>query len=954
VKCSVDIALLPSEAADPQRLRARALAEAGVDPRSEDVVVRTVRRSIDGRSRTPRIRLQIEVFVGEEPPVLPQIVDSLRDADPNRRVVIVGAGPAGYFAALELLRSGLTPIVLERGKDVRTRRRDLKALQQEGVVNEHSNYCFGEGGAGTYSDGKLYTRSHKRGSIDEVLRLFVEHGATPEILVDTHPHIGSNKLWAVVQRMRETIQQHGGEVRFDTHVTELILDKGVARGVRTAAGDEVTGEAVVLATGHSARDVFRMLLRQGVRIEAKPFALGVRIEHAQQIVDQAQYHQLTRDPALPASSYRLACQVSDHGVFSFCMCPGGLIVPSSTEPGEVVVNGMSMSRRDSPYANSGTVVSVDAKDWAEYEHHGVLAAMEYQAASERAAFEHVHDGTQRAPAQRMVDFVKGRVSRDLPATSYIPGLQSVDLRSVLPAVITENLSRAVQEFGRTMRGYYTNEAVLVGVESRTSSPVRIPRDRETYEHVDVKRLYPAAEGAGYAGGIVSAALDGQNIARAIARVLAVLLLMIGVSMQAQDSHYWTNQFGTESWLLGGSVVGHSSDLSSTYYNPGALPIHADTISFQTAISLNWSRTSVGGSDQSFEMVSTMSTPLPAFVGVNVPVSLLGSKALQISYLQRTNVRLEMSGIAYTDPADSIDGVAVGSIYRQLYDSWFGITWSKLYGKKHGLGVTTFASAVTSEYNSQFTGGSLSSAIATMASVSRYVSYDNFRLLAKLGYYYDGRPFTFGVTLTTPSVKLFNTYGEVRIALLEQSDTSSPVLAGDKQRGLEATYRTPLSIAAGSAWYAGPTSWFLTLEWFAPLDAYQPVESAPFIAQEPTVIGDHSFVVKRNGVLNVVVGMRHTFNKELALYASIMRDGTSQSTSDNAADAIVNYDLYHGTVGFQYVGKSLSLTLGGIIGGGWARDVSPPELGESNIVMDGALVDKSFLRLGFLLGLVARI
>jgi hypothetical protein len=505
-----------------------------------------------------------------------------------------------------------------------------------------------------------------------------------------------------------------------------------------------------------------------------------------------------------------------------------------------------------------------------------------------------------------------------------------------------------------MRGYFTNEAILVGVESRTSSPVRIPRHRETYEHVEVKRLYPAAEGAGYAGGIVSAALDGQNIARAIARVLAAMLFMIGVNVSAQDSHYWTNQFGTESWLLGGAVVGHSSDLSSTFYNPGALPIHADTISFQTAISLNWSRTTVGGSDESFEMISTMSTPLPAFVGVNLPVSLLGSKALQISYMQRTNVRLEMSGITYSSLQDTADEVAVGSIYRQLFDSWFGITWSKLYGKKHGLGVTTFVSAVTSEYNSQLTAGTSTPTVNAMASISRYVSYDNFRVLAKLGYYYDGRPFTLGVTITTPSLKLFNTYGETRVALVEQSDTTGPVLAGDKQRGLNATYRTPLSIAVGTAWYAGPTSWFMTMEWFSPLDAYQPVEPSPFIAQQPELPADYSFVVKRNGVLNVVLGMRHAFNKTLSIYASMMRDGTSQSTSDNAADAIVNYDLYHGTVGFQYVSNSLSLTLGGIVGGGWARDVSPPELGQSNIVLDGALVDKSFLRLGFLLGLVARL
>lgn len=521
MKVRVDIVLTPAQAADPVMVRHSAASEAGI-PFDEVTSVRQVRRSIDARARIPRVRIQADVFVHEGPPTEPSLIDSLRDADPDRRVIIVGAGPAGYFAALELLEHGITPIVVDRGKDVRMRRKDLRAIQQFGVVNEHSNYCFGEGGAGTYSDGKLYTRSHKRGSIDKVLKLLVDHGATDEILVETHPHIGSNKLWLVVQRIRETIQRFGGEVLFDAWVTDLVMtERSGVQGVVLADGREITGDAVILATGHSARDVFRLCLRRGITIEAKPFALGVRIEHPQPLIDEVQYHQSPRDPNLPASSYKLVCQADGRGVFSFCMCPGGLIVPSATEPGEIVVNGMSMSRRDSPFANSGTVVAVEREDWTDYTTSGELAAMEYQAAVERRAFEVVGDGSQKAPAQRMIDFLDGRVSESIPQTSYIPGHHSVDMRAVMPHGIASRLHDAIRQFGRSMRGYLTNEAVLVGVESRTSSPVRIPRDKETYEHVTVRNLYPCGEGAGYAGGIVSAALDGQNVARAIAARIAV-------------------------------------------------------------------------------------------------------------------------------------------------------------------------------------------------------------------------------------------------------------------------------------------------------------------------------------------------------------------------------------------------------------------------------------------------
>ncbi len=511
----VDIVLSPAQAADSVAVRHAAAQAAGIT--LDNVTsVRMVRRSVDARGRAVRVRVVADVFVGEAEPPRQSVVTQLRQADPAKRVIIVGAGPAGYFAALELLRHGVTPIVLDRGKDVRARRRDLRAIQQFGVVGEHSNYCFGEGGAGTYSDGKLYTRSHKRGSIEQVLQLLVDHGATEDILVDSHPHIGSNKLWLVVQRIRETILAHGGEVRFDGWVTDLILENDRVRGVIIHGTDEVTADAVILATGHSARDVMRMCVRQGVTIEAKPFALGVRIEHPQPLIDSIQYHTSERDPNLPASSYKLVCQADGKGVFSFCMCPGGIIVPASTSPGELVVNGMSMSRRDSPYANSGTVVAVDEEDWAAYKDHGPLAAMEYQGAVEVAAFSSVGDESQRAPAQRLTDYLYGKVSATLPGTSYIPKLASVDLRAVLPAPVDRRLRAAIREFGRTMRGYLTDEAVVVATESRTSSPVRIPRHRDTYEHMQVAGLYPCGEGAGYAGGIVSAALDGQNVAKAIA------------------------------------------------------------------------------------------------------------------------------------------------------------------------------------------------------------------------------------------------------------------------------------------------------------------------------------------------------------------------------------------------------------------------------------------------------
>lgn len=479
-----------------------------------------VRRSIDARGRFPVVEAILEVYTqGEEPSPEPALLKNLRPVHDAPTVLIVGAGPAGYFAALELIELGLKPIVLDRGKDVRARRWDLKAIQRDGVVNPHSNYCFGEGGAGTYSDGKLYTRATKRGDIEKVLRMLVEHGATHEILVEAHPHIGSNKLPNVVAAMRATIEHFGGEVHFEHHVSDFIIKNKKMIGVVVNGGQkELLAGAVILATGHSARDIFHLLHERNVRIEAKPFALGVRIEHQQALIDSIQYRQTPRDPLLPAASYRLACQAHGRGVFSFCMCPGGLIVPAATSPGEIVVNGMSMSRRDSQFANSGMVVAVEMEDLVPYQKHGVFAALAFQQEIEQRMFQS-GDGSQKAPAQRVPDFIQGKISGVLNDTSYIPGLFSAPLHELLPPWITSRLREGLQHFGKSMKGYMTAEAQIVGTESRTSSPVRIPRDPETLLHPEIEGLFPCGEGAGYAGGIVSAAMDGQRVALGVFRFL---------------------------------------------------------------------------------------------------------------------------------------------------------------------------------------------------------------------------------------------------------------------------------------------------------------------------------------------------------------------------------------------------------------------------------------------------
>ena len=467
------------------------------------------KRSLDAR-RHPVYRYQVELAEDKTMPRESEIKNSFQDVRSAPVVVIIGAGPAGYFAALECLLLGLKPIVLDRGKDVQARRRDLKAIQQDHLVNPDSNYCFGEGGAGTYSDGKLYTRSGKRGDIGKILRLFVEHGADPDILIDAHPHIGSNKLPGIVEEIRASVLQFGGEVHFNQRVVDFIIrDRGM-KSVITASGTEFQGEAFILATGHSSRDIYHLLSRKNLRLEAKSFALGVRVEHPQQWIDQIQYHKARRENYLPAASYSLSCTFNERGVFSFCMCPGGLMVPAATAPGEIVINGMSLSRRDSRFANSGMVVAVFPSDFKNPS--DPFCCLEFQQEVEQAVFR-AGDGSQRAPAQRLTDFLNNKISGSLPGVSYIPGVWSAPVHQLLPAFIIKSLNAGMHQFGKQLKGYITDEAVVVATESRTSSPVRIPRNSLSM-HPDCEALFPCGEGAGYAGGIVSAAMDGQHCAKA--------------------------------------------------------------------------------------------------------------------------------------------------------------------------------------------------------------------------------------------------------------------------------------------------------------------------------------------------------------------------------------------------------------------------------------------------------
>lgn len=481
----------------------------------DNIHIRRLRRSIDARSRQVKYNILVQVFIGENPSELISYKKEYPNVASAPQVIIVGSGPAGSFAALRLVELGYKPILLERGKDVRSRRRDLAAINKDHIVNPDSNYCFGEGGAGTYSDGKLYTRSKKRGDVRRILEAMVAHGAKEDILIDTHPHIGTNKLPALITEIRKSITDAGGEIHFETRVTDFILKNSEIKGVVSHKGDSFEGIGVILATGHSARDIFELLRQKNIAIESKPYALGLRVEHPQQIIDSIQYHCENRRDLLPASSYALVEQVSynqiNRGVFSFCMCPGGFIVPSATSQEEVVVNGMSPSRRDSYFANSGIVVSIENSDLEKYHNFEAFSGLIFQQEIERKAW--IAGGkTQTAPAQRLLDFVNNKVSADLPDTSYQPGLKSVALNEVLPPFINTRLREAFKLFGKKMKGYLTNEAQVVGVESRTSSPILIPRNKETLEHIQVVRLFPSGEGAGYAGGIISAAMDGQKCA----------------------------------------------------------------------------------------------------------------------------------------------------------------------------------------------------------------------------------------------------------------------------------------------------------------------------------------------------------------------------------------------------------------------------------------------------------
>ena len=483
-------------------------------PKADITGIKVLRKSIDARKPKIILNYKLSVYIKEALPEKSEYQFDYKDVSKAKSIHIIGFGPAGMWAALRCIELGFKPIVLERGKNVKDRRRDLKAINQDHFVNEDSNYCFGEGGAGTYSDGKLYTRSLKRGDVRKIFENLVFHGATEQILVDAHPHIGTNKLPKVVQNIRENIIKFGGEVHFNTRVTDFNIKNKKIKSIVLENGNEMTTERVILATGHSARDIFYLLDKKKIALKAKSFAMGVRVEHPQHIIDAIQYHcSGERHESLPAASYSLVQQVKERGVYSFCMCPGGFIVPAATANGEVVVNGMSPSKRNNKFANSGIVVEINAdQDIPKYEQFGALKGLEYQKNLERIAF--TSGGrTQTAPAQRLTDFVEGKLSSTLNETSYQPGLNSAPLHSLLPKLIGSRLRKGFEAFGRKMNGYYTEEANVIGVESRTSSPVNIPRT-ETLEHPEISNLFPCGEGGGYAGGIISAAMDGERCAEA--------------------------------------------------------------------------------------------------------------------------------------------------------------------------------------------------------------------------------------------------------------------------------------------------------------------------------------------------------------------------------------------------------------------------------------------------------
>ena len=471
-----------------------------------------LKRSIDARQKAIKMNLKVIIYFQGDEFIEEKIqLPDYKNVSNAQEVIVVGAGPAGLFAALQLIELGLKPIVIERGKDVRGRRRDLKAINLNHSVNEDSNYCFGEGGAGTYSDGKLYTRSKKRGDVTRILELLVAFGASADILIEAHPHIGTNKLPQIIQDIREKIIEMGGRVLFETRLTDILIKNNEVQGIVTQSGETILANKIILATGHSARDIFELLDRKKVFIEAKPFALGVRAEHPQTLIDSIQYSCDYRGEHLPPAPYSIVKQVGGRGMYSFCMCPGGVIAPCATSPGEVVTNGWSPSKRDQATANSGIVIELKLEDFKSFAKFGALAGLEFQKSIEQKAW-HLAGESQKVPAQRMVDFTQNKVSSDIPKTSYVPGTTSVEMRQVFPGFLSQILREGFSEFGKSMRGYLTNEAILHAPESRTSSPVRIPRDSISLEHLQIKGLYPCGEGAGYAGGIISAAIDGEKCA----------------------------------------------------------------------------------------------------------------------------------------------------------------------------------------------------------------------------------------------------------------------------------------------------------------------------------------------------------------------------------------------------------------------------------------------------------
>ncbi len=526
----LNLKLLPHEAADPSIITGIIANNYTVH---QDFITgfNILKKSIDARGKQPYINLSINAFINE--PYKRHLSGRVKFEDVHKSknsVLIIGGGPAGLFAALKFLEHGIRPVILERGKDVRARRRDLAVLNKEGIINPESNYCFGEGGAGTYSDGKLYTRSNKRGDVQRILNLFVQFGAEEKILYESHPHIGTNKLPHIITTMRKQIEDCGGQFLFGKKLVDLIIEEDEVRFAATADGDQFSTTAIILATGHSARDIFIMLRNKNIAIEQKPFALGVRIEHPQHIIDSIQYHCSNRGEFLPPASYSLVNQVNGKGVFTFCMCPGGIIAPASTNYNELVVNGWSPSKRNNPFANSGVVVQVEKKDLLNYNGYsqskkdipGALLGMHFQQAVEAKAYG-AGGGNFVAPAQRMIEFTNNKISASLPDCSYVPGISSTQMSYVLPPFIYKSLQEAFKEFGKKMKGYFTNEAVVVATESRTSSPVRIPRNEKTLQHPHIINLYPCGEGAGYAGGIVSAAMDGERVATAIIQKLKVTI-----------------------------------------------------------------------------------------------------------------------------------------------------------------------------------------------------------------------------------------------------------------------------------------------------------------------------------------------------------------------------------------------------------------------------------------------